>query len=71
LLRLCRASAPGWGVEQPADVRALPLVMTVFASWRHDCSADQRGILAWRERDADLYGISADAEPRCVPLDAP
>src|SRR5439155_12865070 len=52
-----------WGVAEPADVRALPLVMLMFSLGGLLASRVSAAFSRERERQADLYGLRLTEGP--------
>jgi STE24 endopeptidase len=52
-----------WGVEQPADIRALPLVMTAFSLCALVAQPVSAAFSREREREADRYALRLTQNP--------
>lgn len=52
-----------WGVEQPADIRALPLVMTAFSICSLIAQPVSAAFSREREREADRYALRLTQNP--------
>jgi STE24 endopeptidase len=62
LLRLV-ARKRWWGVEQPADIRSLPLVMTVFSLCAVIAAPISAAFSREREHQADVYALELTKNP--------